>query len=145
MPNRSRKKKPASSDPVQIARRIVDQATGVAPKKVATKRAKPTTKGDAADIAREVDEGMGQPQGTTPRKRPKKKPATKSRSSRRGAWRKGGLKGGKARAATMTPEDAPSRPARPRRHGGRRSKSPRLGHFLKPRLSLRLQWELNLE
>jgi hypothetical protein len=98
MPKRSRK--PKSSDPVQIARRIVDQATGVStPKKVA-KPAKATTKKDAADIERAAGEGMAQPQGT----RPKKKPVEKRDPAAVALGRKGGLKGGKARAAKLTKE-----------------------------------------
>jgi hypothetical protein len=102
MPNRSRKKKQA--DPVQLARRIVDQATGVSTPKKAVKPAKATTKKDAADIERAAGEGMAQPQGIIPRKRPKKKPVDKRDPAAVALGRKGGLKGGKARAAKLTKE-----------------------------------------
>lgn len=73
MPKRSRK--PKTSDPVQIARRIVDQATGVST-----------------------------PTGA-PKKRPVKKPVEKRDPAAVALGRKGGLKGGKARAKLMTPEE----------------------------------------
>jgi hypothetical protein len=95
MPNRSRKKKPAR-DFNQIARAIVDKATGETPANPATKSPRPKNKQDAADVDRAAGEGMAQPQG----KRPKKKnPAAVA------LGRKGGLKGGKARAARMTKEE----------------------------------------
>jgi hypothetical protein len=81
MPNRSRKKKPASPDPVQIARRIVDQATGV------SMPSGPPKKKSAV------------------KKRPAKKPEHKKDPAAVALGRKGGLVGGKARAATMTPEE----------------------------------------
>jgi hypothetical protein len=94
MPNRSRKKKPAR-DFNQIARAIVDKATGEASKPPAKKPARPKNKQDAADIDRAAGEGMAQPQA----KRPKRKnPAAVA------LGRKGGLKGGKARAAKLTKE-----------------------------------------
>ena len=74
MPKRSRK--PPKKDFNQLARKVVDQATGVTPKKPA-KPPRPVNKKDAADLDRADSEGMGQPQGTPPRKRPKKKPADK--------------------------------------------------------------------
>ena len=73
MPNRSRKKK--SADPVQIARRVVDQVTGASAP------------------------------SDPPKKRPAKKPEHKKDPAAVALGRKGGLKGGKARAATMTPEE----------------------------------------
>ena len=75
MPKRSRK--PKASDPAQVARRIVDQATGV------STRSDPPPK----------------------KKRPVKKPEHKKDPAAVALGRKGGLKGGKARAATMTPEE----------------------------------------
>jgi hypothetical protein len=77
MPNRSRKKKPAGRDPVQIARSVVDQVTG-----------------DSA------------PSAPSPKKkRAKKKPEHQKDPAAVALGRKGGLKGGHARAATMTPEE----------------------------------------
>lgn len=93
MPNRSRKKKPAR-DFNQLARSIVDQATGESSKPPAKKPARPKNKQDAEDIDRAAGEGMAQPQA-----KPKKKnPAAVA------LGRKGGLKGGKARAARLTKE-----------------------------------------
>src|SRR5687768_1741782 len=94
MPNRSRKKKPAK-DFNQIARAIVDKATGETTKPPAKKPARPKNKQDAADVDRAASEGMAQPQG----KAPKKKNAAAV-----ALGRKGGLKGGKARAAKLTKE-----------------------------------------
>jgi hypothetical protein len=93
MPNRSRKK--PARDFNQIARAVVDQATGGAVAPPAKKPARPKKTQDAADVDRAASEGMAQPQG----KRPKKKnPAAVA------LGRKGGLKGGKARAAKLTKE-----------------------------------------
>ncbi|MEX2170584.1 MAG: hypothetical protein WD851_14810 [Pirellulales bacterium] len=95
MPNRSRKK--PDPDFNQIARSIVDRATGA--EKPAAKPPRPKNKQDAADRDRADSEGMGQPQEQAPkRKRVKKNPAAVA------LGRKGGLKGGKARAAKLTPE-----------------------------------------
>lgn len=95
MPNRSRKKK-TDRDFNQIARFIVDQATGeTATTPTKKKPARPKNKQDAADIDRAAAEGMAQPQG----KPPKKKNAAAVALGRRG-----GLKGGKARAAKLTKE-----------------------------------------
>jgi Rieske Fe-S protein len=95
MPNRSRKKKPAR-DFNQIARAIVDQATGETTLPPAKKKpARPKNKQDAADRDRADSEGMAQPQGKKP---PKKNPAAVA------LGRRGGLKGGKARAAKLTKE-----------------------------------------
>ena len=94
MPNRSRKKMPAR-DFNQIARAVVDQATGEATAPPAKKPARPKNKQDAADVDRAAGEGMAQPQG----KRVKKKNAAAV-----ALGRKGGLKGGKARAAKLTKE-----------------------------------------
>jgi hypothetical protein len=94
MPNRSRKKQSAK-DFNQIARSIVDQATGSPTTPLAKKPPRPKNKQDADDIDRAAGEGMAQPQA----KRPKKKnPAAVA------LGRKGGLKGGKARAAKLTKE-----------------------------------------
>jgi len=90
MPNRSRKKLPADFN--QRARSIVDQATGLTPKK---KPPRPTKKQDAADVDRAEGEGMAQPQHKAPKE---KDPAAVA------LGRKGGLKGGKARAAKLTKE-----------------------------------------
>jgi hypothetical protein len=76
-PNRSRKKKPAGRDPVQIARSVVDQVTG------ASAHSDPPPK----------------------KKRPKKKPEHQKDPAAVALGRKGGLKGGKARAKLMTPEE----------------------------------------
>jgi hypothetical protein len=92
MPNRSRKKKPAR-DFNQIARAIVDKATGQDADPPAKKPSRPKNKQDAADVDRAAGEGMAQPQA-----KPKKNPAAVA------LGRKGGLKGGKARAAKLTPE-----------------------------------------
>ena len=94
MPNRSRKKKPAR-DFNQIARSIVDQATGDTAKPPTKKPARPKNKQDATDIDRAADEGMAQPQG---------KPVKKKNAAAVALGRKGGLKGGKARAAKLTKE-----------------------------------------
>ena len=64
MPNRSRKK--SAKDFNQLARSVVDQATGATPPK---KVAVPVKKRDAADIDRAESEGMGQPQGVRPKKK----------------------------------------------------------------------------
>lgn len=92
MPNRSRKKKPAR-DFNQIARAVVDQATGGAT--LAKNPARPKNNQDAAAVDRAASEGMAQPQGEAPKK---KNPAAVA------LGRKGGLKGGKARAAKLTKE-----------------------------------------
>jgi len=95
MPNRSRKKKPAR-DFNQVARAIVDQATGDTTRMPAKKKpARPKNKQDAADRDTADSEGMAQPQGKKP---PKKNPAAVA------LGRRGGLKGGKARAAKLTKE-----------------------------------------
>ncbi len=95
MPKRSRK--PAAKDFNQLARSIVDRATGAAtPKKSAANKAKPPKpkkKQDVGDIERADSEGIAQPRGIKPRKTD---PAAVS------LGRKGGLKGGKARAAKLT-------------------------------------------
>jgi len=100
MPKRSRKKPPAK-DFNQIARSVVDQATGASakPKKPA-KPPRPIKKQDAADLDRAESEGMGQPQGQAS----KKKTAKKKDPAAVALGRKGGLKGGKARAAKLTKE-----------------------------------------
>ena len=93
MPNRSRKK--PIKDFNQIARAIVDKATGDTAQPPAKKPARPKNKQDAADIDRAADEGMAQPQA---------KPAKKKNAAAVALGRKGGLKGGKARAAKLTKE-----------------------------------------
>ena len=101
MPNRSRKK--PAKDFNQIARSIVDRATGAStPKK---KPPRPVKKRDAADVDRAEGEGMAQPQGLPAKN---KQPARKAEKAKDPAavalGRKGGLKGGKARAAKLTEE-----------------------------------------
>lgn len=78
MPNRSRKKKPAGRDPVQIARSVVDHVTGAS-----APSDPPAAK----------------------RKRAKKKAEHQKDPAAVALGRRGGLKGGKARAATLTPEE----------------------------------------
>ncbi|MEX2142401.1 MAG: hypothetical protein WD894_24245 [Pirellulales bacterium] len=63
MPNRSRKK--AGKDFKQIARSVVDQATGASPPQ--KKLPRPVKKRDAADVDRAESEGMAQPQGMRPK------------------------------------------------------------------------------
>ena len=79
MPKRSRKKPAKNFN--QVARSIVDQATGVAPKKKpAPNKAKPprsAKKWDVQDIERADSAGMAQPQGIPSKKRPAKKPGAK--------------------------------------------------------------------
>jgi hypothetical protein len=94
MPNRSRKK--AGKDVNQIARSVVDQATGTSPQK---KLPRPVKKRDAADVDRAESEGMAQPQGMRPEKAKKKDPAAVA------LGRKGGLKGGRARADKLTADE----------------------------------------
>ena len=96
MPNRSRKK--PDPDFNQIARSIVDRATGA--EKPAAKPPRPKNKQDAADRDRADSEGMAQPQAPVA---PTKKPVKKNAAAV-ALGRKGGLKGGKARAAKLTPE-----------------------------------------
>jgi len=98
MPKRSRKKPPAK-DFNQIARSVVDQATGASTPAL-KKPPRPVKKQDAADVDRAESEGMGQPQALPAKKKPTKKkdPAAVA------LGRKGGLKGGKARAAKLTKE-----------------------------------------
>jgi hypothetical protein len=95
MPKRSRKK--PAQDFNQLARSIVDRATGTS----APKKKHPPKKQDAADIARADSEGMGQPQGTRPKRSPKKAAAKKNPAAV-ALGRMGGLKGGPARAAKLT-------------------------------------------
>ena len=91
MPNRSRK---PAADFNQLARSIVDQATGAKPKsKPAPNKAKPARPKKKQDVERADSEGMAQPQGIKPKK---KDPAAVS------LGRRGGLKGGPARAAKLT-------------------------------------------
>ncbi|HEY2892910.1 MAG TPA: hypothetical protein VGJ16_01810, partial [Pirellulales bacterium] len=100
MPKRSRKK--PAKDFNQVARSIVDQATGSAPKKKPApnkaKPARPAKKRDVADIERADSEGMAQPQGTRTRKRPAKKAEKAKDPAAVALGRKGGLVGGHARA-----------------------------------------------
>jgi hypothetical protein len=102
MPKRSRKK--PAKDFNQLARSIVDRATGMgAPKKPdapKAKSARPKKSQDAADIARADSEGMAQPQGTRPKRSPKK--AAKKNPAAVALGRMGGLKGGPARAAKLS-------------------------------------------
>jgi hypothetical protein len=107
MPKRSRKK--PAPDFNQVARSIVDKATGVskavkpAPNKA--KPPKPKKTKDVQDIERADSEGMAQPQGLpAKKKRPAKKAAKAKDPAAVSLGRKGGLKGGPARAATMTSE-----------------------------------------
>jgi hypothetical protein len=104
MPNRSRKK--PAKDFNQLARSIVDQATGIASKKKpAANKAKPprpVKKQDVADIDRADSEGMAQPQGLPPKKRQAKKAEKAKDPAAVSLGRKGGLKGGPARAAKLT-------------------------------------------
>ena len=107
MPKRSRK--PAAKDFNQIARSIVDQATGasksVKPAPNKAKPPKPKKTKVVQDIERADSEGMAQPQGLPPKK---KRPAKKAEKAKDPAavslGRKGGLKGGPARAAKLTKE-----------------------------------------
>jgi hypothetical protein len=102
MPKRSRKK--PAKDFNQLARSIVDQATGASrPKKPAANKAKPPRpkkKQDVADIDRADSEGMAQPQSMRSNKRRSAKKAKDPAAVSLG--RKGGLKGGKARAAKLS-------------------------------------------
>ena len=106
MPKRSRKK--PAKDFNQVARSIVDKATGVTkPTKPAANKAKPPKpkkKSDVADIERADSEGMGQAQGVAPKKRPAKKAAKDKDPAAVALGRKGGLVGGHARAAKLTKE-----------------------------------------
>src|SRR5437016_2863512 len=93
MPKRSRKNKAADFN--QLARSIVDKATGASMPKKKKKPPRPAGKRDAADVDRAASEGMAQPQGT---RSPKKNPAAVA------LGRRGGLKGGPTRAAKLTKE-----------------------------------------
>jgi hypothetical protein len=108
MPNRSRK--PAAKDFNQIARSVVDRATGtpkpVKPAPNKAKPPKPVKAKDVQDIERADSEGMAQPQGlpAVKKKRPVKKAEKDKDPAAVALGRKGGLKGGHARAANLSKE-----------------------------------------
>lgn len=89
MAKRPVKKKPAK-DHQQFARGVLD---AVVPDAEPSRK---KTKQDALDVARAVDEGMGQPQDLDPPAPAKKNPAAVA------LGRLGGLKGGKARAEKLS-------------------------------------------